>query len=83
MHKEMDRSEIDEVPEDQGPRETTLPTGPEESEGPAPPAPPPVPSPPPVPAPDAADEWELEELPPPDDGKKGKTPSSGSEWEEI
>lgn len=82
-HKEMERSEIDRTPEDLGPPETTVPTGPEVLEGQAPLPPPPEPSPPPAPPQDATDEWELEEFAPPDDGKKKLPPSPGSEWEEI
>jgi len=37
----------------------------------------------PGPSPPATDEWELEELPPPEEERKGKPPPSNWDWEEI
>jgi hypothetical protein len=86
-HREMDRDEDLEPIAPPGPPPSPAPEpsggpppSPEPVAGPAP-SPPAEPGPPTPPA--ASDEWELEELPPPEVEKKKTPPSSGWDWEEL
>ncbi len=77
-HREMDRRGLEGVSHDTGPEEA-----PAIERGTPPPAPPEQPVPSTTIEPDLEDEWELEEMPAPEDEKKGPAPSARSEWEEI
>ncbi|UCC92223.1 MAG: hypothetical protein JSW25_05980, partial [Thermoplasmata archaeon] len=82
-HREMERDDEIEPIAPPEPVQVTTPVPPAEPTPPPEPPPPPATVAPPAPRPSPSDEWELEELPPPEEKRKRPSPSPGGDWEEM